>query len=55
MQTAPITSRYDNERGKGDHRHVAGIEEPYRFVSVKQLAEDFYAAVKQSRTTGGIP
>ncbi len=23
---------YDNERGKGDHRHLAGRELPYRFV-----------------------
>ena len=47
--------RYDNERGKGDHRHIGGIEEPYRFESVKKLAQDFYAAIKQARTTGGIP
>ena len=46
--------RYDNERGKGDHRHIAGIEEPYHFESVKKLAQDFYAAIKQCRTTGGI-
>ena len=23
---------YDNERPKGDHRHVDGVEEPYRFT-----------------------
>ena len=23
--------RYDNERGKGDHRHILDIEEPYEF------------------------
>jgi hypothetical protein len=33
--------RYDNERGKGDHRHVSGQEEPYVFVSVDQLLDDF--------------
>ncbi len=22
---------YDNERGKGDHRHLAGVEKPYAF------------------------
>jgi hypothetical protein len=33
--------RYDNERGKGDHRHVGPIEEPYRFVSIPQLLTDF--------------
>jgi hypothetical protein len=46
--------RYDNERGKGDHRHIGGIEEPYQFESVKKLAQDFYAAIKQARMTGGI-
>ena len=25
---------YDNERGKGDHKHVRGIETPYAFVSI---------------------
>ncbi len=33
--------RYDNERGKGDHRHVEGEEQPYIFVSVEQLLDDF--------------
>ncbi len=37
--------RYDNEAGKGDHRHM-GIEEmPYGFVSVDQLLEDFLTDV----------
>lgn len=33
--------RYDNERGKGDHRHIAGKELIYVFVSVDQLIDDF--------------
>ena len=33
--------RYDNERGKGDHRHVAGKELTYVFVSVDQLLDEF--------------
>ena len=33
--------RYDNERGKGDHRHVHGRELNYVFVSVDQLLDDF--------------
>ena len=33
--------RYDNERGKGDHRHVGDREEPYRFTTVKALVTDF--------------
>ena len=35
--------RYDNERGKGDHRHVADKEEPYAFSTVRKLIEDFEA------------
>jgi hypothetical protein len=46
--------RYDNERGKGDHRHSAGVEESYHFESVKKLVQDFYAAIKQCRRTGGV-
>jgi hypothetical protein len=34
---------YDNERGKGDHRHFSGRETPYRFVSPERLVADFDA------------
>jgi hypothetical protein len=37
--------RFDNVTGKGDHRHVAGKELPYRFISVAQLMRDFEADV----------
>ena len=33
--------RYDNERGKGDHRHVNGIEFGYEFESIDKLLDDF--------------
>ena len=33
--------RYDNEIGKGDHRHYGVHEEPYRFESLECLIEDF--------------
>jgi hypothetical protein len=33
--------RYDNERGKGDHRHVNGKEHDYGFSSVDKLLDDF--------------
>jgi len=33
--------RYDNEAGKGDHRHYGDREESYRFVSLDKLIEDF--------------
>ncbi len=37
--------RYDNEPGKGDHRHLGEAEQPYTFVSVDQLLDDFLADV----------
>jgi hypothetical protein len=40
---------YDNERGKGDHRHRGGSEEPYRFTTVEKLINDFLADVAQER------
>jgi hypothetical protein len=40
---------YDNESGKGDHKHVAGQEYPYHFVSVGQLLRDFMADIEGVR------
>lgn len=40
---------FDNERGKGDHCHLDGIEVPYTFTSVAQMIEDFIAAVAARR------
>ena len=39
--------RYDNEAGKGDHRHVGTKEMPYLFESVDQLLDDFLAEVAE--------
>ena len=33
--------RYDNERGKGDHRHLNEREEDYVFTTVDNLLADF--------------
>ena len=33
--------RYDNEGGKGDHRHLAGKESAYSFRTPEQLIADF--------------
>jgi hypothetical protein len=33
--------RYDNEAGKGDHKHVGNREEPYAFPDVERLRRDF--------------
>lgn len=40
---------YDNERGKGDHRHFRGIETEYAFTTVEQLMEDFWSDVRSLR------
>jgi hypothetical protein len=40
---------YDNERGKGDHRHVQGVETTYHFRSVEQLIADFWSDVRTMR------
>ncbi len=32
---------YDNERGKGDHKHLRGAEIAYRFVDVPTMLADF--------------
>jgi hypothetical protein len=40
---------YDNERGKGDHRHFRGIESPYAFTTVEQLVADFWSDVDSLR------
>jgi len=40
---------YDNERGKGDHRHFEGVETAYAFTTVEQLMEDFWADVRTLR------
>lgn len=38
---------YDNEAGKGDHRHYRGREEPYAFTSLEALVADFERDVKR--------
>ena len=41
---------YDNERGKGDHRHIEGREESYVFLNWEALIDDFLADVAQMRS-----
>lgn len=38
---------FDNERGKGDHKHVGDQEQPYTFVDVERLIDDFILEVEQ--------
>ena len=40
---------YDNERAKGDHRHLGERELPYAFVSVERLVADFLDDVRRIR------
>lgn len=37
--------RYDNERGKGDHRHFGGQEIQYTFTNPRKLIADFEADI----------
>jgi Family of unknown function (DUF6516) len=41
--------RYDNEAGKGDHRHLGEMESDYDFKSLEQLEIDFWRDVEQWR------
>jgi hypothetical protein len=43
--------RYDNERGKSDHRHYENKEEPYYFTTVEKLVEDFSKDIQKLRET----
>ncbi len=38
--------RYDNEAGKGDHRHIGDQQDPYHFTDLDALLRDFRAAIK---------
>ena len=40
---------YNNETGKGDHKHFAGRELPCRFADVDTLVADFYADVRSCK------
>ena len=37
--------RYDNEAGKGDHRHLGLIETTYAFTTYERLMADFWTDV----------
>eukprot|EP01035_Chromulina_nebulosa_P053461 gene53461-biopygen37944 len=37
---------YDNERGKGDHKHLGTLELRYKFESVEKLITDFLQDVE---------
>ena len=39
--------RYDNEAGKGDHRHAGGSEGKYRFSTLNKLFADFERDIRR--------
>ncbi len=41
--------RYDNEQGKGDHRHTGDREDRYDFRSASNLLDDFWADLNKER------
>jgi hypothetical protein len=43
---------YDNETGKGDHRHIGDLEEAYSFTTPEQLMNDFLEDVRALRKSG---
>src|SRR5260370_40171822 len=43
---------FDNERGKGDHKHVGEVESSYAFESIEKLTADFLAEVRRFRSKG---
>lgn len=38
--------RYDNEIGKGDHKHIGNKESPYQFIDQDTLIKDFHKDIK---------
>jgi hypothetical protein len=40
--------RYDNEAGKGDHKHQWEREVPYPFIDLERLIEDSWADVSRA-------
>jgi hypothetical protein len=42
--------RFDNEAGKGDHKHIGEREAPYNFTSPRQLVADFWDAIETWRS-----
>lgn len=43
--------RFDNEQGKGDHKHVMGKEAPYAFRDIPTLLKDFRSEIERAGGT----
>jgi hypothetical protein len=44
-----LVVRYDNEVGKGDHRHIRNKERRYSFADTDTLLADFWRDVEELR------
>ena len=40
---------YDNETGKGDHKHLGKRELPFQFADVETLVADFYTDIRSCK------
>lgn len=43
--------RFDNEQGKGDHKHILGAEGTYVFTDIRTLLKDFCDEIEK---IGGV-
>lgn len=43
--------RFDNEQGKGDHKHVMGAVVPYAFRDIPKLLKDFRYEIERAGGT----
>jgi hypothetical protein len=49
IENGICTLRYDNEAGKGDHRHIGSGELSYTFTTPEDLLADFWSDVDGRR------
>ncbi len=47
--------RFDNEQGKGDHRHIGAVEKRYVFSTPDKLMADFTAEIARWNYEHGRP
>ena len=47
--------RFDNEQGKGDHRHIGAVEKRYVFSTPDKLMADFTAEIARWNHEHGRP
>jgi hypothetical protein len=44
---------YDNERGKGDHKHILDVEKSYKFTTAEKLVADFLSDIERFQNEQG--